>query len=298
MRDFAIFVGLVLVWGSTWLAVKVGLETAPPFWFATIRFAISFVLLGAIILIRKPNYTPVRRNVGKIMVAGTAAYGICYALIYWGQRFISSGTASVLFASIPFFAAMLSALWLPEEKVTPLKVTGIVIGFAGLIVIFLGDISLRSELAAWGAVMVVLSAAVAAFTAVYVKRYLRNVDSLLLTHTQMIPGFIMLLVLALIHDELSALRFDTKTVITTLYLAIFGTAFAFWGYFHLLARTNVVKLSLIGFLTPVIAIFLGWIALDEEITARFAVGVAMVLAGVWFASKEPESGHLVPDQKS
>jgi drug/metabolite transporter (DMT)-like permease len=167
---------LVLVWGSTWLAVKIGLDTAPPFWFATIRFIIAFVVLGAIILLRKPDYSLVKRNFGKILTAGFLAYGFCYATIYWGQRFISSGTAAVLFASIPFFVALFSVRMLPDEKVTPLKVIGIVIGFSGLVVIFFGDISLRGSNALLGATMIVISLAAAGFTAVFIKRHLPEVD--------------------------------------------------------------------------------------------------------------------------
>jgi drug/metabolite transporter (DMT)-like permease len=279
---------LVLVWGSTWLAVKIGLETAPPFWFATIRFIIAFVVLGAIILLRKPDYSLVKRNLGKIFAAGFLAYGFCYATIYWGQRFISSGTASVLFASIPFFVALFSVRMLPDEKVTPLKVIGIVIGFSGLVVIFFGDISLHGNNALLGATMIVVSSAAAGFTAVFIKRHLREVDSLLLTHTQMIPGLLFLLILALIFEDFSAFDLNTNTILPALYLAIFGTAFAFWGYFYLLARINAVKLSLIGFLTPAIALCLGWLVLDESITIRFAGGVVLVLAGIWFASREPK----------
>jgi drug/metabolite transporter (DMT)-like permease len=277
---------LVLVWGSTWLAVKIGLETAPPFWFATLRFIIAFVVLGAIILLRKPDYSRVKRNLGKIFTAGFLAYGFCYATIYWGQRFISSGTAAVLFASIPFFVALFSVRMLPDERVTPLKVIGIVIGFSGLVVIFFGDISLRGSNALWGATMIVVSSAAAGFTAVFIKRHLREIDSLLLTHTQMIPGLLFLLILALIFEDFSAFELSRNSILPALYLAIFGTAFAFWGYFYLLARINAVKLSLIGFLTPVIALSLGWLVLDESITIRFAGGVVLVLAGIWFASRE------------
>jgi drug/metabolite transporter (DMT)-like permease len=288
LRETVLFIGLVLVWGSTWLAVKIGLDTAPPFWFATIRFIIAFVVLGAIILLKRPDYSLVKRNLGKIFMAGFLAYGFCYATIYWGQRFVSSGTASVLFASIPFFVALYSVRMLPDEKVTPKRVIGIIIGFSGLVVIFFGDISLRGSSALWGAAMILASSAAAGFTAVFIKRHLREVDSLLLTHTQMIPGLLFLLILALIFEDFSAFDMSTTSILPTLYLAIFGTAFGFWGYFYILARINVVKLSLIGFLTPVIALCLGWLVLDESITIRFAGGAVLVLAGIWFASREPK----------
>jgi drug/metabolite transporter (DMT)-like permease len=278
---------LVLVWGSNWLAVKTGLDTAPPFWFATLRFIVSFLALGAIILVRKHDYGLIKRHFGKVFATGFFAYGFCYALIYWGQAYVSSGTAAVLFASIPFFVAIFSVRMLPEERVTRLKAVGIVVGFAGLIVIFFGDISLQGRQAMAGAVMITLSSAAAGYTAVYIKRYLREVDSLLLTHTMMIPGLLLLLILALAFEDISTFDMSVNTVLPAIYLAVFGTAFAFWGYFYLLARVNAVKLSLVGFLTPVIALVLGWFFRDESMTARFAVGVILVLAGVWFASREP-----------
>jgi drug/metabolite transporter (DMT)-like permease len=274
--------------------VKIGLDTTPPFWFATIRFIVSFSVLGAIILLRRPDYSLVRQKIGRIFVAGFLSYGFCYALVYLGQIHISAGTASLLFGSIPFFAAIFSVRMLPEEKVTGLKMTGIVVGFSGLIIIFLGDISLQGKAALWGAAMVTLSSAAAGFTAVFIKKHLRDVDSLLLTHTQMVPGLLVLLILALVFEDSSTLELGANTILPALYLAVFGTAFAFWAYFYLLARVNVVKLSLVGFLTPVISICLGWIVLDERVTVRFAAGAALVLAGVWFASREPRLTGSAP----
>ncbi len=274
------------MWGSTWLVLKIGLESAPPFWSATFRFAISFVVLAIVILFRRPDYRPVRKNFGKILFAGFLSYGVNYALIYWGQGYVSSGTASVLFASIPFFTAAFSFMMLPEEKLSGLKILGITIGFVGIVIIYIGDISLKGEMAIWGGAVVTVSSAVAGFVSVFIKRHLKHVDSLLLTHTQMIPGIILLLIMALLFDDFDLLRFDSTTILTTAYLATFGTAFAFWAYFYLLARIEVVKLSLIGFLTPIIALFLGWIVLDETLSARFTAGTFLVLIGIWFASRE------------
>lgn len=266
--------------------MKIGLDTAPPFWFATFRFAISFVVLALVILYRRPDYRPVKDHLGKIIFAGFLSYGVNYALIYWGQEYISSGTASVLFASIPFFTAAFSFLMLSEEKLTAMKIVGITIGFVGIVIIYLGDISLKGEMALWGGAMITLSSATAAFIGVYIKRNLSHVDPLLLTHTQMIPGFFLLLTLALLFEDFNLLKFDSTTIITTVYLAIFGTAFAFWTYFYLLARIEVVKLSLIGLLTPIIAVSLGWIVLGETLSSRFIAGACLVLVGVWFASRE------------
>ncbi|MFH1892940.1 MAG: EamA family transporter [Candidatus Zixiibacteriota bacterium] len=296
MREFILFVALALAWGSNWLVVKIGLESAPPFWLAAIRFFISFIALGSVILFKCPSYQSISGNWGKIMLVGSLSYGVSYGFIHWGQNYVSSGTASVLFASIPFFVAMFSYMMLRSERVTVLKVIGIVVGFAGIVVIYLGDISLHGEMAIWGAVVITLASATAGFTTVFVRKHLRHVDPLLLTHTQMIPGFILLLVMALVFDDVSALKLNANTILSTLHLALVGTAFAFWAFFYLLSRMNAVTLSLVGFVTPIVALFLGWLILDESITVRLGFGIALVLVGVWFASREP-SGSIV-SQKS
>lgn len=296
MREFILFVALALAWGSNWPVVKIGLESAPPFWLATIRFLISFVALGVVILFRHLDYRQVLKDIGKIMLVGALSYGVSYGFIHWGQNYVSSGTASVLFASIPFFVAMFSYMMLRNERLTLLKVIGIVVGFGGIVVIYLGDISLQGEMAIWGAAVITLASATAGFTTVFVRRYLRHVEPLLLTHAQMIPGFFILLMLALSFDDYSALKLNANTILSTMHLALVGTAFAFWAFYYLLARVNAVKLSLIGFVTPIVALFLGWLILDESITLRLAIGITLVLVGVWFASREP-SGNT-DSQKS
>jgi drug/metabolite transporter (DMT)-like permease len=286
LREFILFLALAVAWGSNWPVVKIGLESAPPFYLASIRFFIAFFALGSVIVLKRLDYRPLRRDIGKIILAGALSYGVSYGLIHWGQNYVSAGTASVLFASIPFFVAIFSYLMLRDEKISTLKVVGIVIGFAGIIVIYLGDISIQGRAALWGAAMITLASVTAGFTTVYVRKYLRHVDPLLLTHTQMIPGFFVLLLLALLLDDYSALAFNANTMLATAYLAVIGTAFAFWAFFYLLARVNAVKLSLVGFLTPVVALVLGWIVLGEGLSARLAAGIALVLIGVWFASRE------------
>jgi len=286
MRDFLLFSAITLAWGGNWLFVKMGLETSPPFWLASIRFIIAFLSMSAIVLISKADYGPVKRNFWRIMLVGTLSYGVGYGLIHLGQGSVSAGTASVLFAAIPFFVAIFSLKFLPDERLDYIKVAGIAVGFAGIVVIYLGDISLQGPSALVGAGMITVSSATAAFTTVYIRRYLREVDPILLTHTQMIPGFVILFFFALLLEDSSAIQFNTNTVVSVLYLGLFGTAFSFWGFFYLLARVNAVKLSLIGFLTPVVALSLGWLFLGEMMSARFALGTVLVLCGVWFASRE------------
>jgi drug/metabolite transporter (DMT)-like permease len=286
-----LFVLLAIAWGSNWMFLKIGLGFSPPFWFATIRFAISFAALGVVILIRRPDYRLVKQHFWKIMLAGAVSYGVCYALVYWGQLSISSGTASVLFSSIPLFTAGFSHWYLPEEKTTSRKFLGVVIGFCGITVIYIGDISLHGGSALFGALAISLSSASAAFISVYIKRHLRVIDSLQLTHTQMIPGFVFLAILALTLEDFSSVRLNQTMLISVFYLSLFGTAFSFWAYFYLLARLNVLKLSLVGFLTPIIAVFLGWAVLSETLSSRFVAGSVLVLVGVWISSRETAKGR-------
>ncbi len=284
-KNATVFMLVALFWGANWFVVKIGLGSAPPFWLATARFVVSYLALGLIILFKKPDFSPAWSNIGKILFSGVFSYALSYSFVYWGQGHVSSGLAAILFATVTFFVAIFAVWMLPNERMTLQKLSGILSGFAGLVVIYYTDISLQGEGAAFGSFLIILGASSAGFATVYVRRYLRDIDPLVLTHTQMISGFFVLLVLALAFEDYGSIEFDSGMILPTIYNSVFGTAFAFWGFFFLLSRLEAVRASLVGFVTPVVALFLGWIFLEETITLRFVIGAALVLLGIYLAMR-------------
>ena len=165
-----IYIFLCLIWGSTWLAIKLGLDDAPPLWSAGIRFIIAGFVLIIINWFRKVTYPKSIKEIVKISIPGLIIYAFPYMMVYHAEQHISSALTAVLFASFPFFIAGYSKFMLKSEKLNIYAWLGLIVGFSGVVVVFY-DSLVTSEFIFLGAVMVVLASAISAVSAtVLIKR--------------------------------------------------------------------------------------------------------------------------------
>ncbi|MEE9224856.1 MAG: EamA family transporter [Bacteroidota bacterium] len=269
-----------LIWGSTWLAIKIGLESVPPFIGAAARFTIA-VLLIAVIVKTRGIRVPFDGDAQKVYLSSSLlTFSIPYALIYWGQQYIPSGLSSILFATYPFLVAIFSHLRLPKEPLSGLKLFGITLGFVGVILIFSGDISVTTQRAFLGMLAILASAATQAFNLVTVKKYGRHIHPLAINVVGMSFGLLFLSTLGLSTEKVSAVVVDEKAIGSVLYLAVFGTVVTFTTFFWLVKHVEAVFLSLTAFVTPVVAVFLGGIVLGEQLGPHTFAGAGLVLTGI------------------
>ena len=133
------FTVICLLWGSSWAAVKIGLETIPPLLALGFRFTIASIILGIIAAWNRFAIPRTKKFWVLVFLMVTTSFTIPFVLIYWAQLQVDSGLASVLFATYPFWVALVSHFLLPQERITPLRIIGIVIGFLGIVLIFHGD---------------------------------------------------------------------------------------------------------------------------------------------------------------
>lgn len=272
----------LLMFGSTWVAVKIGLETLPPLTGAVIRFVIAFVLLSLVFRawkFRLPSRRTLKRD---LVLAGVVMYGVNFALIYIGQAAITASLAAVLFATMPFFTGLFAHIMLPAERLTPRLVVGQLVGFSGVIVLFSEDLTLSGPF--WGMLALVLSSASCAWATVKIKRDLADVNPVHLSIVLILPGLALLTPLAVMFEVPWQVTFDAAAVGSIFYLAIGGTGAAFIGWYYLLKRLSATALSLMTFLEPLVAIALGYLLLGELLTPLFAIGGALILTGVLVAS--------------
>ncbi|MDD8019282.1 MAG: EamA family transporter, partial [Bacteroidota bacterium] len=131
---------ICIIWGSTWLAIKLGLETMTPLLSSGIRFAVAAMVLFTIIKVRKIAIPWNASTYWFFIVVSLTSFSIPFGLVYWGEQKVSSGLTSILFAVFPFCVALMSAIFLPNEKLTAAKIFGIIIGFSGIVTIFSNDI--------------------------------------------------------------------------------------------------------------------------------------------------------------
>ncbi len=271
------------VWGSTWIAIKLGLQTVPPLLSILARFLIASLLIGLIVRIRRLPI-PWTADARKAYLSmGLLTFGIPFALVYWGQQYIPSAVGSILFAAFPFWVALFAHLMTPE-KLDRFKLGGIISGFVGVVIIFQGDIALRDTRALYGMAAIAGSVIMQALSLIQVKKYGEEVSPFVLN---LIGILLAILVLGALWWGLESDRevtWGNAAVFSVLYLAIIGSVVAFVTYYWLLKRIEAVYLSLTSLLNPIVAVVLGAIVLKERLTPSVFAGAALVLTGILIAN--------------
>lgn len=283
MKARIVWLTLCLIWGSTWLFIKLGLEDLPPLTFAGIRFVIACTILLVIIRIRGLKLPRTSSDIKLLALTGVLSFTVNYGTIFWGEQHISSGLAAVLQATIPVFGLVIAHFYLPGEKMTWGKIFGVVLGVIGVAVVFSNQLAVAGGLALAGSVAVVIGSGVVAYSNVLVKSRGKHLDPAVLAAGQMFFGLIPLLLIGIpLEGNPFKFHWTMMAVASMLYLAIVGSVIAFILYYWLVHNMDVTKSMLIALVTPVVAVILGMIVLHEELNWRTIVGGAMIMAGIGF----------------
>jgi drug/metabolite transporter (DMT)-like permease len=281
MKSRLVWLLLCLIWGSTWLFIKLGLDDLPPFTFAGIRFVIASAILFAIIKARRLKLPQTGSDWRLLAITGGLSFSLNYGLVFWGEQHVSSGLAALLQATIPAFGLVIAHFYLPGERMTPVKIIGIVMGVAGVGVVFSNQLTVAGTKALAGCAALVFGSACAAYANVLVKARGKKLDPAILAGGQMVFGLIPLLGAGiLLEGNPFQFHWTRMAIIALFYLAIVGSVIAFLSYYWLVQHMDVTKTMLIALVTPVIAVTLGVIVLHEELNWRTFAGGAMIISGI------------------
>jgi drug/metabolite transporter (DMT)-like permease len=280
------FLLLTLIWGTTWAAIRIGLDGVPPFTGVAVRFAIAGTLLLALALALGVPLGRGRHEKALWLANGILSFCLSYAIIYWSEQHIPSGLAAVLFATNPLFVAVLAHFLLAGERLAAAAVAGLVLGFAGVAVIYSDDLSLLGgPQVRLAALVMLVSPLVSAVATVAIKRWGRDVHPLSLSAVPMLIASLVMGAVALIVERHRPLVLDGRSVGALLYLAILGSAVTFTVYYWLLARVTATRLALLSYVIPIVAVAVGAALFDEPLRPRLLAGSVLVLAGVVIVSR-------------
>ena len=288
--NFLLYALLCLIWGSTWTAIKIGLTDSPPLWSAAFRFLLATIILLILNALAGRRYPQGWRRKWQVAWPGMFTFFGSYSLTYLGSQFISSALASILFSVMPFFVLALMPFMVKDERVDIMSLLGVVVGFAGVVLVFAEPIQLGNK-ALFGMILLVLSPLCAALGSVSVKAFLPEEPVFPMITLQMGLGALLITICALLSEPLAGFRFTAKSVGTILYLSVLGSIVAFGGYFWLFKRIRLVVMSLVALITPVLAIFVGYLLLDELLKPIDYVGAALVLIGVLIVNLKQRAEH-------
>lgn len=281
MKARLVWLVLCLIWGSTWLFIKIGLTDLPPLTFAGIRFVIAVVILFGIIWARRLRLPRERADWWLLASTGLLSFSLNYGLLFWGEQYISSGLAALLQATIPAFGLVIAHFYLPDERMTPAKIAGIILGVGGVGMVFSNQLAVAGSLALAGCVALVFSSFFVAYSNVLIKSRGKALDPAIISAGQMFFGLIPLLLIGIpLEGNPFNFRWTLMAIVSLFYLAIVGSVVAFLLYYWLMRNMDVTKSMLIALVTPVVAVVLGMLVLEEELSWRTILGGAMIMSGI------------------
>ena len=270
-----------MIWGTTWIFIKIGLEDLPPISFAAFRFILALLILAVVIFFQKIPLPKTKRDWKLIGLTGVLQFSINYSLVFWSEQYISSGLAAVLQAMITVFGLALAWIHLPAEKITLVKVFAVLLGITGVATIFIEQLQVNSVWAFAGCAAIVVGAYAAAHASILIKKFGGNLHPAGLVFGQMACGILPLILYGLIKEG-NPLNFNWtwKAVICVLYLSLFGTIVAFWLYYWLLNKVESTKAMMISLVTPLVAVVIGWVVLGEQLPPQTILGGILILASI------------------
>jgi drug/metabolite transporter (DMT)-like permease len=301
-RRLAVIVWLSLcgIWGSTWLGIKLGLRDLPPLTFAGIRFAVAALLLGALVsLRRRPVSRLSREDWGVLAYTGFLSITVNYALVFWGEQYISSGLAALLSATVPLFGLPIAHWYLDAEPMTWRKVAGAMLGLFGVAIVFSGELGLGGPRSFWASVGVIGAALATAHAGVLIKHRITHIDPAVLAGVQMAGGCIPLLIVGIaLEGNPLEFRWTSLALASLAYLTVVGSVIAFMMYYWLIRHTPVSGVLMIPLVTPLIAVLFGVLFGGETIGWSTALGGSAIIAGVALAVLRPPIRSLSVDSES
>jgi drug/metabolite transporter (DMT)-like permease len=278
--DWLIFLALGIAWGSSYLFIKLAVDSFGTFTLITLRLLIGAAFLWSVLRL---THTPVprdRRMFGHLLVMAVINIVIPFSLITWAEQSVDSALAAIINSTVPLMVLVIAPMFLPEEPIRVNGVIGLVIGFIGVVLIVspglvAADGDPAGELALLG------SSLSYAIGNVYARIKVRGLAPLIPAVFQVTFALLIVASLALVLERpWETAQPDAQAWFSIVWLGVFGSGIAYLAYFRLLSRWGATRTALVAYVLPVIGIVLGFVVLQEPIGLSLIAGTALIIAGV------------------
>lgn len=284
-RAYLAWVAVCLFWGTTYLAIRIALETVPPLLMTGLRWSAAGFLIVAFMALRGERLPPPRAW-PQLAMLGVLFMGFGNGGVVWAEQYIPSGLAAVLVAAIPFWMIGVERFMADHEPLSRWKVAGLALGFAGIVLLVWPELTFgagRTFLLGVGATQ--LACLGWAIGSSYSRRRHADENVVAASGLQMLLGGLLITAAGTAAGEWSSLAFSTRTLSALIYLFVFGSIVGFLSYAYALKHLPVATVSLYAYINPIIAVALGTVVLGEPLSPRLAVAGALVFAGSMLVKK-------------
>lgn len=274
----AAYLGIVLIWATTPLAIKWSGEEGGFLLGVTLRMAIGYLLCLMLLWLLRIDFPWHRQARHAYLAAGLGVFGAMLS-VYWGAQYIPSGLVSVLFGLSPIMIGIFAIYWLGEPRFSAARLLGIVLAIGGLVVIFM-PVDTLAHIAPQGVLAVLLSVTLQSLSAVWVKRIGAELHPMSINCGALSIAVPLYLLVWLVFDGQLPRGMSDRALGSVIYLALFGTVVGFNLYFYVLKRVPATVLSLVTLVTPVLALLIGSGLNGEAISSRVWIGAGAILLGL------------------
>lgn len=279
--DWLLLLALGFMWGTSYVFIKIGVQTLPTFTLIASRLGIGLTVLVSVVFLAREPLPRNPRIYGHLLVMAVINIVLPFALITTAERSVDSALAAILNGAVPLFVIVFAAFFLHDEPITVNRLVGLVVGYTGVVILVshslgagLSQSSLQGELA------LIASAALYGAGGVYARRNMRGLRPMIPALFQVFFAFLIVTAIAVLYEHPWTVAWTFDAVGAVVWLGILGSGFAYLVNFRLLLRIGATRTSLVAYLLPVVGIIAGALVFRETIDARVAFGTAFVIGGV------------------
>jgi drug/metabolite transporter (DMT)-like permease len=299
---YAAFATVCFVWGTTYLAIRVAIETIPPLLLTGIRFTVAGLFLWAIAAMRGERLPRQPRLYLHAVIVGVLLICIGNFAVVWAEQWVPSGMAALLVATAPFWAALIEFVR-GHEKVGLQRGAGMLLGFMGVALLVTprgagGSFDVHFLI---GALAIQVGCLAWQYGSIHGKHELKSLSPLMSSTLQMLSAGIILDVAGVAAGELPRFLVNGRTLFALIYLTIFGSIIAYSAYVYALSKLRATNVALYAYVNPVVAVILGWMILNEQLTATSIIAMCVILGGVALvqtARMAPEAVAAIHDEEA
>ena len=278
---YVAFAIVCIVWGTTYLAIRVAVRSIPPFLLTAMRFVVAGSVLFAIARFRGEEFPRAKRVIGEIILVALLMVGLGNLAVVWAEQWVPSGIAALLVATAPFWAALMERFRRDGEHIGRRRGAGMLIGFVGVAMLVTpgatGAFDMHFVL---GALAIQVGSLAWQYGTMRGKYNLENVSPFMSSALQMIVGGLACGIVGLSIGEAHRLTWTRDGIVGLAYLTIFGSLLAYTAYVYALKKLRMTNMSMYAYINPLVAVLLGWLILKEQLTWISIVAMCIILGGV------------------
>jgi len=276
---------ICIIWGTTYLAIRIGVKDISPALFTGLRWLFAGPVLFIILLLRGYKL-PHKKDLVHLSIMGIAMIGVGNGLLVFAEKYIPSGIAALIVTTIPFWMVGFDSFLPKGKKINWMILSGLIIGLFGVFLIFSGNLNVMlNHNYLVGVTGLIISMAGWTFGTLYSKHKKLSVNPLMGAAVQMIIAGTIVTLIAVSLGEFSSIKFTHNGLIAFLYLVIVGSIMSYPAYVYAVVHLPVSLVSTYAYINPLIALFLGWLVLNEEISASIIAAAIVILVGVTLVKK-------------